>query len=680
MISVNGDLNEPAWEQGVYISNFTQRELNVGEPATEKTRVKILYDKKALYIGVWCFDDEPGKIRAGQLKRDFDPDTDDNFAMVIDTYGDKRNGYVFVTNPNGARLDALVMDNGRYENSNWDGVWTVKTKRTDQGWFAEFEIPFSTLRFRMNQQQTWGINFERNIRRKREQDTWQGWSRDGELVQVSRAGTLVGINGVKKTTLVEIKPYGITGISRSEEEQNTINGGGDINYLITPTMKLNLTFNTDFAQVESDRAQINLTRFSLYYPEKREFFLEGKNYFDFGLGRSIQPFYSRRIGLAPDRSVIPIIAGARLMGKTGNTTLGGMTIQTAREDTIPSMNYSVLRWKQDIGTKITLGVIGIGKLNPGRQNLVYGADFYYSDSHFRGNKNLAFGAALSQSYTSDSLHKTGLAHRISVDYPNDKIDFSAVWDRSGASFNPETGFLRRTAYQMISADMRIKPRPKFLPWIQQLVFKPFDFNYYLDDQTGQMQSLWTEFRPLGFTTKSGEFMELNFQRKGENLVKNFEIHDGIVIQKGAYWFNDWEIQFETFDGRPFYAAFFVNWGGFYNGNRKVWQYELTWQVNSNLRLSSDYTRNDISLPEGSFIVHEMAGRVNFAVNPDLFGSLFGQWNNEEREILLNFRVNWIPKPGTNFYFVVNQLVDTNNPGWKVKNTTIQAKLIWRFIL
>jgi hypothetical protein len=291
-----------------------------------------------------------------------------------------------------------------------------------------------------------------------------------------------------------------------------------------------------------------------------------------------------------------------------------------------------------------------------------------------------FGGAISQSYTSDSLQKMGLAHRISVDYPNDNLDFSAVWDRAGENFNPETGFLRRKNYQMISADMHIKPRPKWLPWIQKLVFKPFDFNYYFDDKTKQMQSLYTEFRPLGFTTKSGEFMEFNIQRKAENLTRDFEIHEGITIPKDEYWFTNFEVQFESFDGRPLYGAISVNWGGFYNGTRTEWQGQLNWQANRHIRFSGDYTVNDIVLPEGAFVVHEVGGRVNLAINPDLFGSLVGQWNNEDKEILLNFRVNWIPKPGTNFYFVVNQLYDTSGSHWEVKNTTVQAKLIWRFVL
>ncbi len=216
--------------------------------------------------------------------------------------------------------------------------------------------------------------------------------------------------------------------------------------------------------------------------------------------------------------------------------------------------------------------------------------------------------------------------------------------------------------------------------MQQLVFKPFDFNYYFDDKTKKMQSLFTEFRPLGFTTRSGEFFEFNIQRRAENLTRDFPIHEGITIPKGEYWFTDWELQFETFDGRSLYGFLFVNWGGFYNGRRTEWMGELTWQPDSHFWLSADYKLNDISFSEGSFMVHEVGGRANFAVNPDLFGSLFGQWNNEEKEILMNFRINWIPKPGTNFYFVVNQVYKTASHQLSVKATTVQAKLIWRFVL
>ena len=680
-INVDGNLSEPAWQKAVHISNFTQRELNEGKPAAESTEVAILYDLKNLYIGVWCFDPNPDKLVAEKMKRDFDFGTEDNFKIVIDSYHDKRNGYLLITNPNGARFDALIQDNGQHMNTAWNGVWTVKTKVTNQGWFAEFQIPFSTLKFSTAKKQLWGINFERDIRRKREQDLWQGWSRNSDLEQVARAGTLAGIEGVNNVTLVELKPYGIAGFEKETGKKNAglAHAGGDLNYLITPTMKLNLTMNTDFAQVESDRMKVNLTRFSLFFPEKREFFLEGRNYFNFGLG-DIRAFYTRRIGLSSKGSKIPILAGVRLLGKTGNTTLGGMSIQTQKKDSIPTTNYTILRWKQDMLKQSSIGIIGVGKIEPHRQNFVYGTDFLYSTSNLFDNKNFSVGGAVAQSYTSDKKEKTGLAQSMFIDYPNDLINFSAEWDRSSAEFNPETGFLRRRNYQMYSAYFSISPRPKFLPWIQRLNFKPMDFNYYIDDQTKKLQSLWTEFRPLRFTTKSGDFFESNIQRKAENLVNDFEIHNGINIPAGEYWFTDYELQFATFHGRPAYIFLFINWGGFYNGTRKVWFERAVWHINKHISVSSDFTQTIISLPGGKFTVNEFGGRLAFAVNPDLFGSLFTQWNNDDKEVLLNFRVNWIPAPGTNFYFVVNQSFNDRITGLPAMNTTILTKLIWRFVL
>lgn len=682
-IKLDGKLSEEAWNNAVPITNFTQRELNEGDTATQPTKIKVIFDDKNLYIGCWCYDDEPEKLTANKMRRDFAYWTDDNIEIIIDTYGDKRNGYLFVTNPNAARFDAMISRNGSSRNRDWNGVWNVKTKKTSFGWTAEFEIPFSTLKFRKDARPQWGINFERNIRRIREQDLWQGYSRDADLEQVSRAGKLVGLKNISKTSLLELKPYAIAGVEMplNEKTKFTWNIGGDMNFLITPTLKLNITINPDFAQVESDRMQVNLTRFSLYFPEKREFFLEGKNYFNFGLGHSIQPFYSRKIGIAPDRSIIPIYGGVRLMGKAGNTNLGIMSLQTASKDTIPTINYSVIRWKQDILKESSVGIIAVSKLEPGKQNFTYGADFTYFNSEFRGDKNISFGGAISQSYTSGfEDRKTGLASRIFFDYPNDLVDFSAVWDRAELGFNPEVGFMRRRNYQMYMADLRIKPRIKKIGFIRQFIFKPFDFNYYLYDDTKQLQSFWSEFRPLGFITKSGEQFEFNIQRKAENLLEDFEIHDGVVITEGEYWFTDWELQLETFQGRPVYGAVFFNWGGFYNGTRNVYEGELTWQPNRFIRISANYAQNDIRLPQGNFVVHEFGGRADFAINPDLFGSLYGQWNNEDNVILFNFRVNWIPTPGTNFYFVVNQGYDTFEHHFTLEYTTIQAKLIWRFVI
>ena len=681
-IKLDGILDEPVWQTAPHIANFTQRELSEGEPASERTEVAVVYDEENVYIGVWCWDSEPEKIVAKKMNRDFNWRGEDNFEIIIDSYHDRRNSYLFVTNPNGARADVQILDNGRQFNRNWDGVWDAKARKTDQGWFAEFEIPFSTLKFETGTELVWGINFERNIRHKREQVLWQGWSRNSDLEQVSRAGTLVGLHGIENVNLVEVKPYGLAGANKAidEDADYTTKVGGDLNYLITPTVKLNLTVNTDFAQVESDRARINLSRFSLYYPEKREFFLEGADYFDFGMGRRIQPFYSRRIGISPERTEIPILAGARVLGKMGPSTIGAMSIQTAKKDTFPTANYSVARWKQDVGKQSFVGLIGISKFEKGRQNLTYGTDFLYSTTTLFGDKNFNFGGAYVQSYTSDAVTKTGNAQRLFVSYPSDLIEFDASWERSAAEFNPEVGFLRRRNFQMLYTELQINPRPAFLPWIRKAAIKPVDFNYYIDDDTHELSSFYAEFRPLGFSTKSGEFMEINIQRSAENLKEDFEIQDGILIPAGEYWFTHYEIQFRSFSGRPLFVRGGVNWGDFYDGTRSEWSGRLTWRATKNFSASGDWQRNIIDLPGGDFTTDEVGGRIEVAASPDLFGAVFGQWNNEDNEVLFNLRLNWIPEPGKNLFFVINQLYDIAGGSWKETDTTIATKLVWRFVL
>ena len=681
-IRVDGVLDEAAWNQAMHTSHFTQRELHLGQPATERTEVAVLYDDDALYIGFWGYDRHPDALVARKMKRDFSFDSEDNFEVILDTYHDRRNGYLFVVNPNGAKADAVVIDNGGRVNRDWDGVWYAAARITDQGWFAELKIPLSTLKFRSLAAQRWGINFERNIRRKREQLLWRGWSRDSEIEQVARAGTLTGLRGLTSVRLLEAKPYTLGGLENKPTLpwQTVSHAGADVNYLVTPTVKLTLTVNPDFAQVESDRAQVNLTRFSIFYPEKREFFLEGREFFDFVLNSRDQPFFSRRIGLDAHGQPQTILGGARLLAKLGGTTLGAMSLETSALGDTPATNFTVLRWKQDVLRESTVGLISVTKVQPGRINTTYGADLRYATSHLFGERSFSAGLAIAQSYTSDARSLTGTAHRLFFDYPNDFIEFQGAWNRAGTDFNPEVGFLRRHAYQEFFGYLKFKPRPRAIPWIRQMEFKPLDINYYIDDATHRMQSVFMEFRPLGFGTKSGEWMEFNIQRRAENLTEPFEISDGVTIPQDEYWYTRYELQVESFSGRPLSAEASINWGSFYDGTRTELGGRLTWRASRYLSLSADYQRNRITLPAGSFNVVEVGGRADFAFSPSLFGSVFAQWNNDDDQALFNFRVNWIPRPGTDLFLVINQGVDTGLSRWRSSGTSFASKLVWRFLL
>jgi hypothetical protein len=679
-IKLDGILDEPEWAKAQHISNFTQRELALNAPPTEKTEVAVLYSRTELYIGVWCFDSEPDKIIAHKMKWDFEYGVEDNFIFVLDTYGDKRNAYFFATNPNGAQYDALVVDNNRRINIDWNGVWYVAAARTDMGWSAEIKIPFSTLKFSAANEQTWGINFERNIRRKREQVLWQGWSRDSSIVQVTRAGSLTGLKDLTRMRVFEFRPYALAGAEKERLHSTTTVGslGLDFSYLVNPTVKLDFTIHPDFAQVESDDLIVNLTRFSISIPEKRQFFLEAQNFFDFPLGRA-RPFYSRRIGIYQDQ-LTPILGGARFLGKMGGTTLGVMALQTGTTDTAQATTFSIIRYRQDVGRQSSVGLLAIGAAQAGRFNGTGGLDFLYSTARLFGNKNFQMGGAFAATYTSDREDASGSAHRLYFNYPNDRMEISASWERTGQNFNPEVGFLSRTGYQLYTARWRISPRPDFLPWVQRLQFKPLDINYYIDDRTHKMQSVYMEFRPLAVFFKSGEMLEINIQRNAEDLTEDFEIREGHVIRAGRYWTNRGEIQFGTFDGRPLVLSAGVNWGTFYDGSSSEWESDLSWKPSKYYGLSLAYRRNDIKLPAGGFAIDEIVSRMNFSLTPKLFGAIFAQWNNDANEVLFNFRVTWIPKPGASLYFVLNQFGDTLDPhgNWRLNKTVAMIKFVWYF--
>ncbi len=680
-ITLDGQLNEECWQRAPKISNFTQRELNEGEPATEKTEIAIIYTTNVMYIGFWGYDSEPDKIVAQNMERDFRWSTDDNFEIILSTFNDNRNGYLFVVNPNGARADVLIANEGSGFNKSWNGVWDVVTTRTDKGWFAEIQIPFSTLKFKKKEDLTWGINFERNIRRKKEQVMWQGWYRIYEIEKISQAGKLSGLNDIKAKNKIEIKPYISGGIEKLDGEK--WNGrykiGGDANFDITPTLKLNLTVNTDFAQVESDRTQINLTRFSLYYPEKRQFFLEAKDLFEMNIGKRDQIFYSRRIGIQ-DGAEVPILAGTRLFGKQNRTSVGIMSIQTAAKDSVPTTNYTVARFRQDIGNQSNIGAIVTSKILNGRRNVVYGADFTYSTSKVFKDKNLIVYGAFSQSFTSDSINQKNSAYAVYLSYPNDWLEYDMAVTGNQQNYNPEMGFVRRHNNRMYYTELQFNPRPKFLPFFRNVVFKPFDINYYVNDLTNELESIFYELRPFGFVTKSGEVCEINYQWLYDRLDEPFVLLDSIVIPEGTYRDSRGEIQFETFSGRRVSAEMFVNWGSFYTGKRTRLGLAGNLNLNKHWNLSAEWNKNFLNFGQTSLTTDEIGGRVIYAYNPKLNSSVFGQWNNDDDEVLLNFRINWIPKIGSDVYFVVNQLIDTQGGSIRFTDTTILAKLIWRFAL
>ncbi len=682
-IKLDGELNESCWLEALPIENFTQREQDEGKPATEKTKISVVYNNHQIYFGIWCYDRNAAKISAQQMARDFNWRSDDNIEIMLSPFNDNRNGYLFVTNPNGAMADVQVGDEGKVWNKDWNGVWDVAVTRNDKGWFAEMVIPFSTLKFKKETIQTWGINFERNIRRKKEQLLWQGWSRLYDVERISQGGKLTGIENIKQGTTIELNPYVLGGVEFSDgDTETTFKVGGEVNFDITPTLKLNFSANTDFAQVESDRQQINFTRFSLFFPEKRQFFLEGKNNYEMDVG-SNRLFYSRRIGIDQDTEV-PIIAGLRFFGKLNKTNIGVMSIQTAEKDSVASTNYSIIRVKQDVFKQSSIGVIATQKITNGHYNRVYGSDFTYSTSKFLENKNLIVGSSFAVSDTQtdtivENQNTDNLTYNIFLSYLNDKVEFDLGFTTVQKDFNPEMGFARRKNYQEFYTELQFNPRFKKLPFFRNFIFKPIDLNYYINNETKELESIFYEWRPLGFVTRSGEFMEFNVQHVFDKPTEAFELVDNIFIPVGEYWDNRLELLFSSFRGRKIAAALEANVGGFYTGKRQRFEINTYFNVNKHLNINIDWQRNYLQFPERSFSTDEIGGRIDYAFTPKLQTSLFAQWNTQDDTILVNYRMNWIPKIGSYFYFVVNQEFNTNS-GLQIKRTTIIGKLIWRFAL
>lgn len=682
-IRLDGKLDEACWKNALPIENFTQREQHQGEPPTERTKVAVVYNENQIYFGIWCYDSEPDKISAQQMARDFSWRSDDNFEIMISPFNDNRNGYLFATNPNGALADVQVGDEGKIWNKDWNGVWDVAVDRNEEGWFIEMVIPFSTLKFKKEAKQVWGINFERNIRRKNEQLLWQGWSRLYDVERISQGGKLAGLENIKQGTKFEFLPYGLAGVTfgNDVDTDHTFKVGGEINYDVTPTLKLNLSINTDFAQVEADRKRINFSRFSLYYPEKRQFFLEGKNYYDMNVGRS-RIFYSRRIGI-DNFTEVPIIAGLRLFGKLNRTNIGLMNIQTAGKDDIATTNFTVIRVRQDIFNQSSIGVIATQKYTNEHVNRVFGTDLTYSTSKIFGNKNLLVGGQIAVSETSDDREEISndrnLIYNIFLSYPNDIVEFDFAFKTVQKDFNPEMGFIRRQNYQMLYTELQFNPRFKKLPFFRNLIFKPLDINYYINDETKRLESIFYEWRPFGFVTRSGEFLEFNVQHLFDHPEEDFELVDGVVIPAGEYWDNRLELIFSSFKGRKISGSFEANVGKFYTGDRQRFELGTNFNINKHLNFNFDWQRNYVQLPGYDFHTDEIGGRVDYAFNPKLNTSIYAQYNTEDDDIVVNYRLNWIPKIGSWFYFVINQEFDTTN-GIRLVQTTIMGKLIWRFAI
>jgi hypothetical protein len=668
--TIDGRLNEEAWREGEPYEGFIQRELREGEPVTERTVVRILTDGEALYVGAWLYDRDVNGIIRGDKVRDVTLTNSDYFGFILDTYRDKQNGFVFATTPSGVEYDGQVVREGegggvfqqgqtRMQagsmggfNLNWDASWTVATSIDSLGWYAEFRIPFATLRYAGGGEQTWGLNLVRGIRRKNEEAFWSFIPRQFNLMRLSLAGSLSGVQ-VPARRIATVTPYLLAGSSRNYAVDTDFDAtgewGADLKYGLTSSLTLDLTYNTDFAQVEVDELRTNLTRFPLFFPEKRPFFLENAGVFSAGTPQAVELFFSRRIGIDGAGNPVPILGGGRITGRVAGMTVGALQIFT---DDVPgsqaSTSYSVGRLTKEIGRRSRIGVIGVQRetSGPDNHNRTFGVDgrIGLGDAwtfDWWGAKTVTPGMA------GNDLGFNARAGFQTQDWSN-----SVRFMRVGEAFNPEVGFLNRTGgYNYYDVSFMRLVRNERLTWLKQWNPHVNYRAYYRPDGFYETGTMHIDFTEVEFKDGSRFGPELNVSHEG--LRDTFAIARNVKLPPGQY---DWATlgwDFSTNPSAPVSIAGRTDMGPFYNGKRLGGNATLTLRRGASFTTSLTADYQDIELDQGDFIRKLIGFRLAYFFTPRVFVQSLTQYNNQARVWTANARFGWLNTAGTGLFIVVN---------------------------
>ena len=663
-IHLDGIPDEPAWFTADSITEFTQREPREGAPASHRTVVRVLAAPDGLWFGFWCYDQNPSGIVRSQLRRDADLDSDDHVAFVLDPQGDRRSGYYFAVNANGAMSDGELQ--GIEEvGGDWNGVWDARARVGSEGWTAEVFIPFQTLRYRRDDG-SWGFNVGRYLRTENEDVLWRGWRRQQGLLFLDEEGRLAGLGALPARRLTEWRPYASAtaqdyqrdyapdgSFEESGERDVEAKAGLDGKIAVAPTLTLDLTANTDFAQVEADQQMVNLSRFPLFFPEKRPFFLEAGGNFSFGQSEQAMAFYSRRIGLGRGRTMIPIEGGLRLSGRLGAERVGLMAVRTGGEEDAVNV---VARLKHDVLSRGYVGGILTGQGGPGvlGTRLTAGAD--YELPFVVVGQNLVFaGYAMGTQDRSGAPWRS--AGRFFVDYPNDWSDsfLGISWVQSG--FDPALGFVRQDGVWRHTGRFEWNPRPR-LPGVRQLGLTLFEWtvsNYI----GGGLNYAEYQMTPFSVEFESGDEFGIEVSRELDVPEEAFDIWEKetafgvrrVTIPAGRHAWNRAMFRFESSQGRPVGVEFDASVGQFYTGTSKSIDFGIDLRLAPHVITGWNTEVEWVRLPQGNFTAQTMQFRFDYAVNPRLSTMLWAQWDNESERMTVNARVHWIPKPGSDAYLV-----------------------------
>jgi hypothetical protein len=666
-VRVDGRLDDPVWSLAAAADGFRQREPREGEPASEATEVRVLYDDRALYVGVHAFDREPDEVIARILQRDrvieagFDDRAgwagDDGVAIVLDPFHDHRNAFLFATNANGAEFDALVADESASYNADWRGVFRVAARRTEDGWTAEFEIPFRTLRYpESDGSRPWGFNVERMIRRRSEQSLWSGWSRsEGGLNRVSRAGHLNGLAGLPRSRLnLEAKPYGLAGVSRERQDDGTAprgtqaSVGFDAKWEVRPGVVLDATVHPDFAQVESDDQIVNLTRFDLYRPEKREFFLENAGIFQFGARGGFEPppwlmFFSRQVGIVEDEGEVPVMGGVRLSGRAGRQTIGFLSILQDEGLGLPRTNFGVLRLKRDVGGTGYVGAMLTDRRTRDGGETDGGADFSLWPTT---RLNVTGFAALTSSADGRGADK---AYRLGADYRSDRFSIQAQHLLVGPDAETGMGFVTRTDVRRTDtfAEYTMRPGAHGVRRVDV-----FGGGLWATRVTGEEQD-GNVFAGGAVQTESGDRLLFFTEHGFTQLDEAFDLADRIPVPIGRYDVHRSTLFLTSSPSRPVGLALVASGGGEWDGRVRSLEARLRVAGGSHLDAGPTWTVSRADLPGGSFTAHVVGLRLGWAFSTRLVARAYVQYNSLDDKWITNVRVSFTHRPGSDVYVVFN---------------------------
>ncbi|HEX4915710.1 MAG TPA: DUF5916 domain-containing protein [Vicinamibacterales bacterium] len=651
---IDGRLDDAAWTGAAIISGFKQREPDEGQDATEATAVRIVYDDANLYIGAELSDADVAGIRASELRRDNTLESDDTFAVLLDTYLDNRNAFVFRVNPRGTRFDALVRNEARFFYADWDEQWTAAAALSDRGWSVEIAIPFKILRFRNAAAHTWGLNFERVIKRKNEMAYWSGWSRNYAFQNVSQAGRLNGISGIKQAERLRLRPYVLAGgenlgavVSPSGTRRITEAGIDDLKWQATSTLTADLAVNPDFAQTEVDAQQVNLTRFSLFFPEKRQFFIEGADSLRMGVGLlhfgppPLEMVYTRNIGLSAAGTPITIPIGGKLTGKVKGFDIGLLNAQTNDTGAQSGENFSIARVRKEVLGRSYVGAIATNRQGGGARNLLVGADARFTFFNHLQIMGLAARAA-------DRGRAAQWATQLGAEWRDDRFELGANYIDIDPAFNAGIGYVR-VRERMTGVRGSLKPRPG--RWrVRQFELTPSSVWYH--DASSVLRSRESNLT-LAAALETGDRIEMVPFSSYERVVRPFPIGPGVTLAPGEYRWNGVTTTVRTYNGRKASGNLSFSAGSFYDGRKDTLTVSGDLRPNRMFSFNPSYQVNDVRLSRGSFVTHLLGIRANVSFSTNLLSSVFLQYNSAGQLAATQVRVNYIFRTIDNIYLVYN---------------------------